>query len=141
MRSPTSPSLAILCVVFAWLAGAVHAQTWPARVINLVVPYAPGGATDLLGRAVAQKLGDALGQPVVVVKRAGLRRLLGVFDRHRLRATGSRVQGLTANSCVTCMVELRPTNCTGSRAGSRLAGFAHRLRGRPLKSCRNERSC
>ena len=71
MRSPTTPALAILCVVFAWLAGAVHAQTWPARVINLVVPCAPDGATDLLGRAVAQKLGDALGQPVVVVNRAG----------------------------------------------------------------------
>ena len=47
------------------------AQAYPSRPINLVVPYAPGGATDLLGRAVAQKLGEALGQSVIVVNRGG----------------------------------------------------------------------
>jgi tripartite-type tricarboxylate transporter receptor subunit TctC len=52
-------------------APAVLAQGYPARPINLVVPYAPGGATDLLGRAVAQKLGEALGQSVIVVNRGG----------------------------------------------------------------------
>jgi len=64
-----------------------------------------------------------------------------VFDKHRLRGTDFRVQGVAANSCATCIVELRPTNCTGPRARSMLAGLAHRLRGRPVKSCRNERSC
>ena len=47
------------------------AQAYPSRPINFVVPYAPGGATDLLGRAVAQKLGEALGQSVIVVNRGG----------------------------------------------------------------------
>ncbi len=55
----------------AWLHPPLLAQTYPTKSINLIVPYAPGGATDLLGRAVAQKLGEALGQPVVVVNRGG----------------------------------------------------------------------
>jgi tripartite-type tricarboxylate transporter receptor subunit TctC len=49
----------------------VHAQAYPAKPVNLVVPYAPGGATDLLGRSVAQKLGEVLGQSVVVQNRGG----------------------------------------------------------------------
>ena len=71
------------------------------------------------------------------VNRAGLSCMLEAFDKHRLRGTNSPVRGVTANSCATCIVELRPTSCTGSRAGFRLAGFAYRLRGRPVKSCRN----
>lgn len=44
---------------------------YPARPIKLVVPYTPGGATDVIGRVVGQRLSLALGQPVVVENRAG----------------------------------------------------------------------
>ncbi|TDH63088.1 tripartite tricarboxylate transporter substrate binding protein [Dankookia rubra] len=47
------------------------AQAWPSRPIRLIVPYAPGGGTDLLGRAIAEALRPALPQPVVVENRAG----------------------------------------------------------------------
>jgi len=47
------------------------AQTFPARPLKLVLPYAPGGIVDYVGRTVAQYLGDALGQPVVAENRPG----------------------------------------------------------------------
>ena len=53
------------------------AQAWPAKSIRLVVPYPPGGSTDLLGRAVAQKLGESLGQQIVVDNRGGANGTLG----------------------------------------------------------------
>jgi tripartite-type tricarboxylate transporter receptor subunit TctC len=63
-------------VIFSILAlvlwvGSATAQTWPTHALRLVVPYPPGGGTDLVARAVAAKLADGLGQPVVVDNRGG----------------------------------------------------------------------
>ena len=53
------------------------AQAWPAKPIRLVVPYPPGGSTDLLARSMGQKLGEALGQQIIVDNRAGASGMLG----------------------------------------------------------------
>jgi tripartite-type tricarboxylate transporter receptor subunit TctC len=56
--------------LLASLTGA-HAQTWPVKPIKWIVPFAPGGTTDILGRTIGEKLSIALGQPVVIENRPG----------------------------------------------------------------------
>lgn len=56
---------------------AAHGQDYPTRPIQLVVAYPPGGATDIIGRLVAQVLGDRLGRPFVVENRGGASGMLG----------------------------------------------------------------
>ena len=59
--------------IAAWLApgAALAADEFPSKPLRLVIPYTPGGPTDLVGRAVGAKLQDALGQQVIVDNRAG----------------------------------------------------------------------
>lgn len=52
-------------------AGPARAQDWPARPLRIVVPYPPGGTSDIIARAISQPLSDALRQPVIVDNKAG----------------------------------------------------------------------
>jgi tripartite-type tricarboxylate transporter receptor subunit TctC len=62
---------AMLAVVIASAATAVVAQGYPTRTIEIVVAYGPGGSTDLVARALAQKFQERLGQSTVVLNKAG----------------------------------------------------------------------
>ena len=52
-----------LAAAFSPLA---NAQAYPSKPIKFVVGFAPGGATDVVGRLMAKKIGDALGQPIII---------------------------------------------------------------------------
>jgi tripartite-type tricarboxylate transporter receptor subunit TctC len=52
-------------------AGAALAQAWPAKPLKIIVPYPPGGTSDILARAVGQKLSEQYGQPVIVENKPG----------------------------------------------------------------------
>ena len=67
---------AAACVLFG-LTGSTAAQPYPGKPVQIVVPYAAGGITDILGRALARELGEAWGQQVVVVNKPGANGQLG----------------------------------------------------------------
>jgi tripartite-type tricarboxylate transporter receptor subunit TctC len=78
-------------VVFALLATLalnVQAQAWPAKTVRLVVPYPPGGSTDVAARPVAERLSSAFGQPFVIDNRAGASGAIGAAEVARAQPDG-----------------------------------------------------
>jgi tripartite-type tricarboxylate transporter receptor subunit TctC len=72
LRRLTGGALALAgCMVWLLAAGPAWAQSYPVRPIRLILPFPPGGPTDITGRAIAQKLGEQLGQSVIPDNRPG----------------------------------------------------------------------
>ena len=67
----------LLCALVLMQATGAFAQAWPAKPIRLMVPFPPGGSTDIVARIVAQKLSERLGQPIVIENRGGAGGTLG----------------------------------------------------------------
>ena len=69
-------AVAAFAIVLACTDGSL-AQGWPTRSIRMVVPYTPGGYTDLMARLVGQKISEALGQPIVFENKPGANAIIG----------------------------------------------------------------
>ena len=78
--------LLALCAVFS--IASAQAQSYPARPIRMIVPFAPGGASDFVGRILQPKLSELLGQQVVIDNRAGASGNIGVELAARAPADG-----------------------------------------------------
>src|SRR5215831_18077414 len=71
--------LGAVLVLAALSLSAIHAaaETYPSRIVRMVVPQSPGGVTDVIARAVAQRLSEMWGQPVVVENKPGANYQIG----------------------------------------------------------------
>ncbi|MBL8325305.1 MAG: tripartite tricarboxylate transporter substrate binding protein [Rubrivivax sp.] len=89
-RCFAAPTLALAAAATALLvlAGAAHAQTFPGKPLTLIVNFPPGGAADVIGRALAQQLSEQLKQQVVVTNRPGANGNIGAEAAAKAPADG-----------------------------------------------------
>jgi tripartite-type tricarboxylate transporter receptor subunit TctC len=85
---PAASATAIVLALMAAAPFAVRAETYPSRQVAILVPYAPGGITDVLGRIVAQELSARLGKPFVVENKPGAGTVLAALDLSRAAPDG-----------------------------------------------------
>jgi tripartite-type tricarboxylate transporter receptor subunit TctC len=102
---------------FLWLSGATlaagftakaSAQAWPERAVKVILPYAPGGATDAIGRPWADKLSQAFGQQFVIENRGGAGGMIGAEAASKSPPDGYTFF-LTPNAPLSVVPTLRKT--------------------------------
>lgn len=86
--SRTSAAALVALGVTSIVTPSVAAANWPDRPIRMVIPFAAGGGTDVLGRLLAQKMSEGLGQPVVVENKPGAGGSVGTADVAKARPDG-----------------------------------------------------
>ena len=81
----------IICTMALGIATSASAQNWPTRSIQLVVPYAPGGVVDFIGRTLGQRLSQQVAQPVVIDNRPGAGGMVGIEYTARTAPDGQTI--------------------------------------------------
>ncbi|MDW5442139.1 tripartite tricarboxylate transporter substrate binding protein [Polaromonas sp. SM01] len=77
-----------LVAVFPRMAAAQGAAPFPSKPIRIIIPYAPGGTTDIVGRRMGQRLSEILGQPVIIDNRSGANTAIGADAAAKSPADG-----------------------------------------------------
>src|SRR5262245_17377917 len=90
----------LICIFGVAFAGAAYAQSWPAKPVRVLIPFAPGGGTDIQGRLLGKKFYESMGQTFVIENRAGASGLIGAELIARSPADGYNILFTTASLSV-----------------------------------------
>src|SRR4029078_8027760 len=90
----------------AWASG--NAQEYPSKAIRYIVPFPPGGSSDLIARAIAPRMSEKMGQQVVVEKRAGAGGMIGVDIVAKAPPDGYTI-GLASAGALPSNIRLYPS--------------------------------
>jgi tripartite-type tricarboxylate transporter receptor subunit TctC len=113
MQRRTLFALSAMAALTLGAAGSALAQGYPNKVIKLQVPFAPGGTTDIVGRVIAEPLGKALGQTVIVENKAGGGGVVGALETARAVPDGyslgvATVSTTAANPAINPKIPYNP---------------------------------
>ncbi len=104
---------------------AARAQAWrPTRPIRLIVPFAPGGSNDIVGRIVSEAAGQLLGQPIVIENRAGAGGMIGAEAAARAAPDGYTLLINSSQATLPAIVARIPYNTLADFVGIAVAGFS-----------------
>ena len=113
----------LLAIGLMALASVASAQAWPNRPVRVVIPFPPGGTLDTVGRLLAQKLGDGLGQNFIVENRPGGNGTIGADIV--AKAPGDRFLVMISSAALaSSFSRLAPPRSLGTEHSSWPAGFS-----------------
>lgn len=122
---PTRRQALTLALGTALAPSVARAQAWrPTRPIRLIVPFAPGGSNDIVGRIIAEAASQTLGQSIVVENRAGAGSVIGTEAAARAAPDGYTVLINSAHATVPAIVARMPYNAVNDFVGIAVAGFS-----------------
>lgn len=96
----------LMLLAFAAFAGSAQAQNYPSRPVTMVVPFPPGGNTDLMARALQTELSKALGQSVIINNKGGGAGTIGIFELVKAEPDGYTI-ALSPNNPLTAQPHMQ----------------------------------